>query len=122
MNLYGSSQAGGVATSLSPGESLTLFDGTESPAAGVTSLAFVRGPSPASDDAGTIFQTAFPTAPTATLLVQGSNIDVEADYETLYTSTSKQFDAYTDTARWKFYRLKLSAYSSGGMPVATVQR
>ena len=122
MQLYGSRQAGGVLTELSPAESLTLFDGTETPAAGLTSLAFIRGPSPSLADAGMTFQIDFLSAPTATILVQGSNIDVEADYETLWPSINTQFDNYTDTTRWKFYRVKLSAYQAGGMPVVTVQR
>lgn len=123
MPLYGTPQSGGTLTSIIPGDSFTHFDGTETPSAGVTSIAFSRGYSPSGDDAGITWYVQFPLAsPSAVVLIQGANSNVEANYQTLDTITDLQQAAYTDTGRAAFYRVKLSAYSSGGMPVVTAQR
>lgn len=121
MPAYKPTQLGGL-TSLVPGDSLNIFDGTETPAAALTSLQFSRGQSPSASDQGTTFQIIFPSAPSAVVLIQASNVDVDADYQTVWTSTNLQNDNYTDTTRWAFYRAKLSTYSSGGMPVVVVKR
>ena len=122
MQLYGSSQAGGVLTGLWPGDALTLFDGTETAAAGLTSLAFVRCEGPSQNDAGVTFQI-IGVAAGSVVKIQASNVDTEADYQDVWTSTGAlALDNYTDTVRWKFYRAKLSSYTSGAMPQVLVQR
>lgn len=118
---YGTPQAGGTLTALQPGDELYLFN-AETPAAPQASIAFARGYSPSGDDAGVTFQILFAAAPTDSLVIQGSNIDSDADYETLYTSTSKQQDAYTDTGRWAFYRAKLVSQTAGGAVTVLAQR
>lgn len=118
---YGTPQAGGTLTALQPGDSLDLFN-AETPAAPQASIAFARGSSPSGSDQGVTFQIAFAAAPTASVVIQGSNIDSDADYETLYTSSNKQFDAYTDTGRWAFYRAKLVSQSAGGAVTVLAQR
>lgn len=121
MPLYGVAQAGGVLTCLIPGDSMTLF-AAETLTAPQASVAFNRGESPSGNDQGCTFQILFATAPTSTLAIQGSNLDVDADYVTLFTSTSKQQDGYTDTGRWAFYRAKLLTQSAGGAVTVNVQR
>lgn len=124
---YGVAQAGSNATAglnlttLQPGDTMLLFN-AESPAAPQASVAFARGYSPSGDDAGITFQISFAVAPTAVVAIQGSNVDLDAAYETLYTSTNVQFDNYTDTTRWAFYRAKLVTQSAGGALTVRVQR
>ena len=121
--LYNTPRPGGTLTGVYPGDTYTpLFDGTETPGAGVASIAIERGPSSVGSDNGTTFQMIFPAAPTAALAIQGSNVDEDAAYEDLYVSTNTQYDNYTDTTRWRFYRAKLNGYTSGGMPRVVVQR
>lgn len=126
--LYGTPQAGsntsGAAynlTALCPGDKITLFDGTETPGASVKSVAFSRAQT-ASGDNGTTFFIQFGSAPTALVLIQSAFADVEADYQTVWSSTNTQQDAYTDVGRAPFYRAVLSTYSAGGMPVVTATR
>ena len=120
MPLYGVAQAGGVLTAVYPGEKFTLFDGTESPAAGVKSVAFNRAPGNGITN-GQVFTVGFPFAPTATVQIQASNDDVEAHYQTLATVTTQK-GYYADYGEFRFYRAVLSAYSSGSMPTVIVQR
>jgi hypothetical protein len=94
----------------------------ETLATGDASVAINRGPAPGMADQGTTFQISFASAPTATVIIQGSNVDLAADYVDLYTSTNKQFDTFTDVTRFAFYRAKMSAYSAGGACTVTVQR
>lgn len=71
--------------------------------------------SPSGDDAGTSFTIDFAAAATgSTVVIQASNQDVDADYQTVFTSTAKQHDAYTDIGRSKFYRALCSTYAAGG--------
>ena len=140
MQTYGTVQAGGVPTALSPGGRLVLFDGTETPAAGLTSLPFVRAPGPAFSECGTLFSCNFAANPNATLVIEASNSDVldgltqaqaDGSYQILFTFTPAQSEAlagygyvdnYADIGNWKYYRAKLTAYVSGGMPTVIVQR
>lgn len=121
MPVYGVPQSGGVLACISPGESITLFN-AETLTAPQASVAFNRGNSPSLSDQGTTFQILFATAPTSTLAIQGSNVDVDAAYVTLFTSTSKQQDSYTDTQRFAFYRAKLLTQSAGGAVTVIAQR
>lgn len=133
MPVYATPQAGGNANpalniaALSPGDAYQLFSGSETPGnAPFASVAIARATSPSGSDQGVTFQIEFPQpAPNATVVIQGSNVDdgvTGAAYETIYTSTNKQFDGYTDTGRWTYYRAQLSAYVSGGMPTVIAQR
>lgn len=127
LGLTPAQMAGKNITTISPGESLMLFDGTETPdGAPITSIAIARGLSPAAGAAGPItFSIDYATTPTAVLYIQASNRDVEADYQTIYTSTSPSavHDLFTDAnTAWLFYRAKLYSYSGGGMPVVIAQR
>ena len=133
MPKYGTAQAGYNAnsglnlTSLIPGDlELTLFDGTETPAAGLKSIAFSRGYSPGASDNGITFTViGMPTG--MTVDVQASAKDIDGDYTSIATlSPSTTPDtgnaAYTDVGRSTFYRLYMSAYTTGAMPTAVAQR
>jgi hypothetical protein len=109
---YGVVQAGGI-VALQPGDLYYLFN-TESPTAPQASVSFARAMGPTQGDNGITFQILFASAPTAVVLIQGSNVDTDADYETVYTSTNLQNDSYTDIGRFAFYRAKLLSQSAGG--------
>lgn len=109
---YGTPQSGGL-TALAPGESMYLFN-AETPAASTASIPFARAISASQNDAGTTFQI---LAAAAGVLIQCSNVDVDADYVTVYTSVSAH-DAYTDIGRSAFYR----AVSPGGLLTVIAQR
>lgn len=111
---------------LDVGRSLVMFDGTETPAIGLKSIAFARG-TQGSDDAGTTFDgSGLPAG--MTIDVQVANLNVDADYHTVSTlspsggSPDSGNIAYTDTGRSAFYRLYVSAYTSGAMPIVIAQR
>lgn len=123
MPLYGVAQAGGQITSISPGDEYWLFK-AESLTAPQASVAFARGMSPSMNDSGVTFLISYAAAPTATLAIQASNIDLDAQYQTIYTSANLQLDNFSDTppTRWKFYRAKLLTQSAGGAVTVLVQR
>ena len=124
MSVYGITQAGGVLTAVYPGEKFTLFDGTESPASGTKSVAFNRAPGNGQTN-GQVFTVTFASSATATVLVQASNDDVEAHYQTVATLAFAGVTTpgyYADSGEFKFYRANLSAYTGGGMPTVIVQR
>jgi hypothetical protein len=122
MPVYGSPQSGGVLTALAPGDTLTLFGAAESLTAPVSSIAFARQMGPGETDAGTTFTIDFAAAPTSSVLIQGSNQDIDATYQTLLTSSNKQHDNLTDTGRWKYYRAQLASQSAGGAVTVIAQR
>ncbi len=126
MPLFTTPQAGNVRTAVYPGDKYTLFDGTESPSAGLKSVAFNRAPGNGQSN-GMVFAINFASAPTATVQIQASNDDTDANYITISTVTFPLTPAvngswFADYSEFKFYRAVLSAYSAGGMPVVTVQR
>lgn len=129
--VYGTAQAGfngppnqGLnLASLTPGEPYTMFDGTETPSNGLKSVAFARGPSASFSDQGTTFDCrGIPAG--CTIDIQVANDDLDTAYGTVATlSPDANGDAqYTDVGRSAFYRAKLSAYTSGTMPIVKAQR
>lgn len=132
MPLYGAAQAGYNRTSnqglnLSapgPGESATLFTGTEvsPPVAGTTtSVAIARG-TQGSGDNGITFKASGGAASTV-VDIQSANSDVEAAYGTVGQIAGDGSDGgYSDNGRAAFYRAKISAYSTGSLPVVMAQR
>lgn len=120
---YGPPNQGKNVTAVGPGDSITLFDGTESPAQGLSSIAFARGDSGSQDDAGlSVFATGM--ASDLTIDIQGSNVNVDGSFTTLEQlfPDANGNAAATDIGRAAFYRAQISAYSSGTMPTCTVQR
>lgn len=122
MPAYGTPQAGGVLTSLIPGDPLHYLFNAETLTAPIASIAFSRGTGTADGTPEMTFQISFVSAPTAVVVIQGSNQDIDALYATLWTSTNTQDDNYTDTARWAFYRARLVSQSGGGALTVTVKR
>ena len=119
MPLYGSQT--GMPTPVYPGQQFTLFGGTEAPAAGLKSVAFERTANWSGTPSPMVFTSNFASAPTATVQIQGSNDDTEANYQTIQ-AISTQHGYYSDLGNFRFYRAVLSAYGAGGQPVVTVQR
>jgi len=118
MPLYGDLATGVGATGqpacgLLPGESIYLFNAETHPA-GSASIAFCRSEGATQDDAGTTFQI---DAATVGVEIEGANIDSSGEYRTLYTSVA-QYDNYTDTTRWRFYR----SVGNGGAVTVLAQR
>ncbi len=82
---------------------------------------------PAGTDAGATFFIEFASSPTDSLQILGTNKTPAAafalaDWESLYTSSNKQTDAYTDTGRYAYYCAYLASQSGGGAVTVTVQR
>jgi len=110
---YGTPQPGGTLTDLCPGDSMYLFN-NESPSAGQASIAFGRGPAPGvMGPSGIVFTM----KGTAGIIIQGSNTDVDADYQTLATSSADP-DFYADLGNFAYYRAK----SSSGAVTVIAQR
>lgn len=120
---YGVVQAGGVLTAIQPGDSIALFN-AESPAAPPqASVAFCTGYSPGGGaPAPILFTIDFAAAPTDSLVIQGANQDIDANYQTLYTSTNRQHDFYADAGGFAFYRAKLVSQSAGGAVTVIAKR
>ncbi len=130
--LYDTPQAGSNRTNLGKnitcldvGQSYEMFDGTETYASGLSSVAFARG-TQGSTDAGVTFNAQGMSAgQVIDVQVAGENED--ADYTTvgqLFASTGSPDSgnaAYTDVGRSPFYRLYCSA-GSGAMPIVRAQR
>lgn len=119
-------------TSLPPGESLTLFSGTETPSAGLASIPFSRatGASVGPPEGMTFFCEGIPSG--ATLAYQVSNDPRVATNPTAaqwttppgatFVPDANGNAALTDIGYSTFYRILLSAYTSGAMPTVIVQR
>jgi hypothetical protein len=116
---YGVAQAGSNPTlglnltSLQSGDTDYFLFNAEVLTAPQASVAFSRANAPGAQTTYT-FSIDYASAPTAVMTIQGSNTDVDADYVTLYTSTSIQHDFWTDTGAWKYYRAALVSQSGGG--------
>lgn len=118
---YGTLQSGGGVTAVAPGDSMVLFN-AESPTAPQASIAFARGIGITGQPSGIVFTAKWAAAPTATLAIQGSNADVDADYQTLNTVTNSQYANYADVGNFLFYRGKLLTQSAGGAVTLIAQR
>lgn len=128
--LYGVAQSGPniVSPSLNiavlyPGDPYTLFSGTETPVQGMTSVAFQRGPSPSGDNGISFFAQGMPS--TSAIDIQASATDSDLDYQSVSGTLTPDANgnvAYTDVGRALFYRVILTTYVSGSMPVVKAQR
>jgi len=99
-------------TALGSGDWIALFS-AETLTAPQSSIAISQVPGVGGPTEIT-FSIAFAAAPTSVLVIQGANSDTDAAYQTLFTSTSKLQDNYTDTVAWGYYRAQLVSQSSGG--------
>lgn len=130
MPLYGAPRSGSNTdpgknlTAVAPGEGFTLFDGTETVALNLKSIAFVRAMSPTDEDSGSTFSVSN-LAATTNVAIEGANEDIDTKYTVLDTLVpdANGNDASTDVGRLAFFRVRISAYTGGGiMPVVKVQR
>ncbi len=133
MPSYGTAQAGyngppnqGLnITALEVGESTTLFNGTETPAASLASVAIARGyaGSGGGSDNGITFNVkGMPSGMTIDIQVAGHDIDGEYYTVATLSGDTNGNTAYPDVGRSPFYRAKILAYTSGTMPTVTANR
>lgn len=130
MPTYGIPQSGYSATSglnltsVVPGDSFTLFDGTETPASGLKSVAFSRGYSPGASDNGISFDCS--GMPSGSVIdIQAANQDLDASYSSVsggLTPDANGNATYTDVGRSAFYRAVLTTYTTGAMSKVIAQR
>jgi|SRR5215472_7926308 len=119
MPLYTSPASG---AEIVPGDQFQLFDGTETPAAAMKSAAVNVGLGYGARPLRLAFTVAFPSAPTASVDIYAANQNIDSAYQKLTTTAiSTQNGGYVDTSGYAWYRAVLSAYTSGGMPVVSVQ-
>jgi hypothetical protein len=105
----------GTAVALSPGDTINLFN-AETPTPPQASIAFTQAYAAQGQPPGATFQAIFPG--TASVQVQGSNIDVDADYANVGAAITTSGGAVTDTSRLSFYRAKVTALTGGSITVA----
>ena len=124
MPLYGTAQAGGYPTVIYPGDNFTMFDGTETPATTTISIAFLRGNAPAGiGDNGTSFDAS--GMPSGMVIdIQVANADVTGNYNTVgqIAPDANGNGNYPDIGRSAYYRAKISAYTTGAMPILIARR
>lgn len=114
--------AGATRTPLFPGDQpLVLFNGSETVAQGLASIPFWRGPSPSSNDGGTSF-LATGMASDMTIDVQASNDDVTYVTTQSMSADTDGHGGTSDAGRSQFYRVLISTYTTGTMPVVTASR
>ena len=123
MPVYGTVQAGNnQPAAVQPGDSIYLFN-NESPSAPVASIPFARGYNPGGGATNPIiFHVRWASAPTATLNIQGSNVDADAQYVTVGQIVNQSPGYYADAGGFAFYRVQLASQSAGGAITVLVQR
>jgi hypothetical protein len=101
-----------------PGQQYAMFN-AESPTPAQASASVTI---PKHTNVPIAFTVAFATSPTDSLVIQGSMVDVDASYQTLYTSTNTQKDVYLDYGKFQFYRANLASQSGGGAVTVIIKR
>lgn len=115
-------QSGGL-TALYPNEDVKMFDGTETPSAGIFSQIFTPAPGPGQIPSPILFVVFFAGGtPNATVLILGSNDGTNFATLNTFTNPSGGLDFYADGGGFKYYQAELSAYVSGGMPTVIAKR
>jgi hypothetical protein len=140
MPAFGTPQAGAFGppnqglnvVNLGPGDIVSLFDGTETPALNLASVAFSRGYSAGVSDNGTTFNiSGIPAGMTVDVQVCSppaggfsSVAAMNAAFSSVITLTADANGnaSYTDVGRSQFYRLLLSAFTTGAMCVGVASR
>jgi len=119
-----------IPTSVCPGEKFTLFDGTETPAAGLASVPFTRAPGSGQFQGMAYIATGIPAGSTYSYQVSNDpNVQANPGAANWTTPPGATFApdangnaAVTDDGYSTFYRIILSAYTSGAMAKVIVQR
>ena len=106
-------------TALNPGDQLTLWNAEAPATIPARSIAFCRAPGAGQSGPTPMMFTI--QAAAATVEIQGSNDDVPANYQTLYTTTNLADDFYEDAGSFAFYSVLITSLSSGKVTVK-VQR
>lgn len=134
MALWATRQSGGNAdsrlnfTSLVPGDSLVLLDGTETIVSGSKSIAFSRADGMVGTDAGSSFQISG-CAGGSVIAIQAS--DGTAESVMTFGALDLSFNqvgsvtgngAYTDVGRSSFYRIVVTTLIGADVPVVIVKR
>lgn len=112
-----------------PGERFTLFDGTETVADEFASVAFALGYS-VGGASGPMTFFAKGMASDMVISAQAANgtpagaEPAEADYATIDTivADANGDGYYTDAGNSGWYRVKITVYTTGTMPIVTVKR
>jgi hypothetical protein len=110
---------GPLAVSVCSGTQITLFDAVaDSLTAPATSRVIAPVDSGPVQRGGITFQTQFASSPTAVVTIYGSNTPPTSvgpqNGVSLFTSTNKQADNYTDNLSFAFYWAVLTSQSGGG--------
>lgn len=116
-------QPGGFnVVALQPGQSYLLFN-AETLTAPQSSIAVLMAMGPdAGADRGVSFSIHFASAPTAQVDIQASNVDDDAQYVSVYSSTNRQNDGYVDYGRYLFYRAQLVSGGSNDALTVIINR
>jgi hypothetical protein len=114
-------------TAIVPGDSLALFNNETIAAAPQASIVAARAAAAMDGGQGVSFFIEFAAAPTDSLQILGTNktpaaVFTLADWVTLYTSTNKQQDSYTDLQPLAYYCAYLASQSGGGKVTVIAQR
>ena len=124
MPAYGS-LPGGIGTAVQAGDSLPMFN-NDTLGVPKTSIVLARALSPYPSSALS-FSINFAAAPTASVQILGSN-KVPAstftltDWSSLYTSSNKQSDSFTDPNNFTYYCVYVPSQSAGGALTVVAQR
>ena len=111
------------AAALYPGDTMVLFSAEASTdvAKYPGSIAVAIPPAPGGYKP-IVFSIGFATTPANNITIQGAMEDREGAYQTLFTSTAKPQDYYSDDGGFKFYRVGPSTSTGGGNVTVTVRR
>ena len=113
---------------LRPGDYEKLLDGTETIQSGSTSIAFARGGSSLGSDNGSTFTvTGCPNG--SVIDIQASSADnaatlaaMDASFQDVTGGTITGNGFYTDVGLSMFYRVIVTTFVNGDVPVVTVKR
>jgi len=128
MPLYGVPQAGSNPdltknlSSVGPGASYKLFDGTETPSSGLKSVAFALGEQGGNGGDKTFWCSGMTAG--SVINIEAANEDVDAQYSSIsgdLTPDANGNVGYADDGESAFYRAVLTT-STGAMPKVIVQR
>lgn len=110
MPVYGTAQAGGQLTDLQPGDGPFFLWNNETVASSGKSIAFSRGHSNTAEDFGITFLN---NSASASVAIQGANVDADANYISITSGTVAAGASFTDTNRFNFYRAICAAGGTG---------
>lgn len=125
MPAYATRMAGGVFTSLCPGDGPVYLFNNEAVSNAEASMAISRAPSPAGGDNGISFQMLFASTPAAGVVeILATNVPQSPshsfnlnEWTVVYISTANQTQSYTDIGRSEFYCAYVVTNPTGNLTV-----